>query len=818
MKLNLLSFLGAILFCIPFHSHTQNVTEVEFRVNMNYLTQTGAFNPASEFVDIAGSFNGWGEDPILLSDEDEDGIYVTFISLNIGQNVEFKARINGVWNGREEFPGGGPNRNYTVEENGIVAFWYNDEVPEDALTVDISSSAPLATIGEAIRFFDQSGGEPVEWTWTFQGGSPSNSSDQNPIVYYNSPGRYDVTLTIKKEDGRTSTKTFHQFIRVTNGEVSWWNDAVFYEIFVRSFKDSNGDGIGDFQGIIEELDYLNDGDPNTSDDLGITGIWLMPIQQSPSYHGYDVTDYWTVESDYGTNEDFKEFITEAHSRGIRVIIDYVMNHTSVEHPWFVASSNPVSKTRDRYVWEDNNPGFSGPWGQNVWHNRNGDFYYGLFWSGMPDLNFYNADVRSDLFDIAEFWLEEMNVDGFRLDAVKYLYEDGPFLENTPQTIQFLKDFRNHYKSINPEAFSVGEVWSATSAIEQYVDGEGMDYCFEFDLSYALIDAVNNGNNTFLSAQLKTVMKAYPNLQFGTFLTNHDINRIMNILGQDVTKAKLAAQLLLTIPGIPYIYYGEEIGQTGVKPDEDIRKPLQWDDSRNAGFTTGNPWRAPNSDYINNNIAAQQSSPNSLWQNYRDFIALRHQEVALRRGSYQEVATSDTRVMSFLRKFQNEQVLVVSNLEDASIIDLELNLPFSNIPAGDYTVLNLVGSGQFVVNVNALGGFEKLILDRMPPRTTYVFKIADQTTSLSERQFEHPILVFPNPVQGQLNISLEGFEAGRYEFQILNLEGKMLQQGTLTQLDPGGLHHIQLADLPSGVFWLKVLKGSRVGEVAFVVGR
>ena len=166
----------------------------------------------------------------------------------------------------------------------------------------------------------------------------------------------------------------------------WWNDEVFYEIFVRSFQDSDGDGIGDIQGIINKLDYLNDGDPNTTSDLGITGLWLMPIFPSPSYHGYDVTNYRDINPDYGTLDDFRRLLTEAHARGIKVIIDFVGNHTSDQHPWFTASTAGQSK-RDWYIWQETNPNYNGPWGQTVWHQRNNAYYYGLFWGGDARFEF-----------------------------------------------------------------------------------------------------------------------------------------------------------------------------------------------------------------------------------------------------------------------------------------------------------------------------------------------------------------------------------------------------------------------------------------------
>ncbi|MBE9472169.1 MAG: alpha-amylase, partial [Chloroflexi bacterium] len=195
----------------------------------------------------------------------------------------------------------------------------------------------------------------------------------------------------------------------------WWNDAIFYEIFVRSFYDSDGDGVGDLNGLIEKLDYLNDGDPATTDDLGVTGLWLMPISQSPSYHGYDVADYLTVDDEYGTNEDFRRLMEEAHKRDIRVIVDLVLNHTSSQHPWFQSARDDVdSPYRDFYVWSEENPGYKSPWGGQVWHRTSSGYYYGIFWEGMPDLNYDNPAVTTEMEEVIRFWLEDMGADGFRL--------------------------------------------------------------------------------------------------------------------------------------------------------------------------------------------------------------------------------------------------------------------------------------------------------------------------------------------------------------------------------------------------------------------
>ncbi|MEM9024449.1 MAG: alpha-amylase family glycosyl hydrolase, partial [Bacteroidota bacterium] len=389
--------------------HAQNTT-VQFRVDMAHQIAQGQFDPGTEFVDLAGSFNGWGSSPTVLDDADGDGIYEAALNLVVGSVHEYKGRINGNWDGREEFPGGGPNRTYVVVANDVLEWWYNDDLPPHVLAVAITASSTYEKPGATIRFADRSNGNPTSWTWQFPGGTPASSNAATPEVTYAAEGRYDVTLTVQNDSGDVETQTFSQFIRIDQQETFWWNDAVFYEIFVRSFQDSDGDGRGDFRGLIDRLDYLNDGDPTTTDDLGVTGIWLMPVQQSPSYHGYDATDYRTIENDYGTNQDFLDFMDAAHERGIRVIVDLVMNHSSSQHPWFLESVNPNSSRRDWYVWEDSNPGDIGPWGQTVWHQRNNDFFYGVFWSGMPDLNYATQEVKDEMFDIARFWLEDLNVD------------------------------------------------------------------------------------------------------------------------------------------------------------------------------------------------------------------------------------------------------------------------------------------------------------------------------------------------------------------------------------------------------------------------
>lgn len=450
----------------------------------------------------------------------------------------------------------------------------------------------------------------------------------------------------------------------------WWRDAVFYEIFVRSWADSTegplaGDGIGDFRGIIERLDYLNDGDPTTDSDLGVTGIWLMPIHPSPSYHGYDVTDYRDVNPEYGTMDDFRELVRACHERGIRVIIDLVLNHSSSEHPWFLDSIDPDSDKRDWYLWSDES--WIGPWSDQhvVWHDdhmaRAGQRYFGLFWHEMPDLNVQNPELTRELQDIGRFWLEDVGIDGFRLDAIKHLVEDGRTVENTPGTIAWLEGYESYLNQVDPDSFTVGEVWSSTEEIARYVGG-AVDSAFEFPLAYAIVDAVRDGDATALRETLAGVQRAYASPDYATFLRNHDMTRTMTELGGDPQKAVAAASIQLLLPGVPFIYYGEEIGMIGDKPDPDLRTPMQWTtDVRTAGFTTGTPWKAVPVAPGFYNVDSQQRMPGSILRSYKRLLSLRSSLPALREGSLELVDTNHDGVFAFVRATEEQRVLVIVNL-------------------------------------------------------------------------------------------------------------------------------------------------------------
>jgi glycosidase len=507
----------------------------------------------------------------------------------------------------------------------------------------------------------------------------------------------------------------------------WWSDRVFYEVFVRSFADSDGDGIGDLRGLTAHLDDLNDGDPATGGDLGITGLWLMPIAESPSYHGYDVVDYRAVERDYGTADDLKALLAAAHERGIAVILDFVINHTSRQHPWFQDSRTPGSSHADWYLWADERPPVARSDGSRVWHPDGDRYYYGYFWEGMPDLHLANPAVTGELDAIADLWLDA-GVDGFRIDAARHLFEDGKALENVPATFDWLEGFRARIKAEHPEALILGEVWDASSMAARYVDEGAVDLVFEFGLASALVTSVRSGAGGAARAALGEVADLYEPGGMATFLTNHDQKRVMTELGGDVEAAKLAAALLLTGGGTPFVYYGEEIGLSGQKPDERIRTPMRWEATGSgAGFTTGTPWEPLGDDPPGTDVATQRADPDSLWSTYRDLIALRNGDPALRSGDLVPVRSTDESIVAFLRTAPEPTggaTLVVANLADVAAGSVTLSLEEGPL-CGIATAEVIRGPGDAAApTITAAGGFEDYVPVTAPlgPREVSVVRL------------------------------------------------------------------------------------------------
>ena len=506
------------------------------------------------------------------------------------------------------------------------------------------------------------------------------------------------------------------------GGFPWWNDTVFYQVFIRSFYDSDGDGIGDLNGLIAKLDYLNDGDPATTTDLGVTGLWLMPIHPAASYHGYDVLDYYQINPQYGTLDDFKRLLTEAHQRGIRVLIDWVPNHVSAQHAWFQSALDPQSAYRDWFVWAAE-PAGSG------WHpGVNSDFYYGYFWEGMPDLNYNNPAVTAQMLEVASFWLKEIGVDGFRIDAIKYLIEDRGFVEHTPATHAWLQTFHTTYKEMNPEALMIGEIWDSSGLVADYTtSGAELDLGFDFDLAKAILWAAAYRRNTLFNDTLTRDLTVFPSGQFGTFITNHDQDRVMSVLGDDANRARTAAALLFISPGVPFVYYGEELGLLGSKPDELIRTPMQWSAATNGGFTTApRAWESLNNDYVTKNVAVQTDDPASLLSFYRHLIQLRNQHVALRIGDTVVLETGNRSVVALLRYTADEVILALVNLGKESVSDYGLTGAESPLRGGYQPVFLLESGSPAPLTVTASGGLAGYQpVPRLPPYATLILQLQPQ---------------------------------------------------------------------------------------------
>jgi glycosidase len=473
---------------------------------------------------------------------------------------------------------------------------------------------------------------------------------------------------------------------------AWTRGAVCYEVFVRSFYDSNGDGIGDLRGLTEKLDYINDGDSADTHDLGASCVWLMPVAESPSYHGYDVSDYYQVDPDYGTTDDFLKFVAAAHERGIKVLVDMVLNHSSSEHPDFQAAlRDTVSPYRKWYRFSPEPLG-KGPWGAVAWHGSpvRDEYYYGVFSSEMPDLDYHAPAVREEAKRIAEYWLRTMGVDGFRLDAVPYLVEDGDCQMGCAGTHDFLREYAEYIRGIAPDAYTVGEVWGDIDSLMPYYPDQLTSY-FGFELADSLIAVVNDGNAAGLLPGYLRLQKAVPDYRWSPILSNHDGTRSITRFGGDVERAKLAATLLLTLPGLPFVYYGEEIGMTGDKPDPRLRTPMQWSATSGVGFTSGIPWESPQPDSLTVTVAAQETDPGSLLNLYRRLIHLRKANAELATGELVPLHASDPHVVAYLRRAGDRAVLVVANLGGAPVAGITVTADGSALGSGDYAARGLLGT-------------------------------------------------------------------------------------------------------------------------------
>ena len=543
----------------------------------------------------------------------------------------------------------------------------------------------------------------------------------------------------------------------------WFKNAIIYEVPVRAFSDSNGDGIGDFRGLAEKLDYLQD--------LGITAVWLLPFFPSPlKDDGYDIADYTSVNSIYGSLEDFKEFLAAAHQRGIRVIIELIVNHTSDLHPWFQRARRAPkgSKERDFYVWSDTPEKYkeariifqdfeTSNW---TWDPIAKAYFWHRFYSHQPDLNYENPEMRSAVFDVLDFWLE-MGVDGLRLDAVPYLYErEGTNCENLPETHALLKDLRARIDEKFPNRMLLAEAnqWPEDAA-EYFGDGDECHMNFHFPLMPRLFMALRMEDNFPIVDILEQTPIIPENCQWAVFLRNHDeltlemvtdedrdymyrvyaqdpvmkINlgirrRLAPLLGNDRRQIELLNSLLLSLPGTPVLYYGDEIGMGDnvyVGDRNGVRTPMQWSSDRNAGFSRVNPQKLYlpvilDSEYHYEavNVEAQRANPNSLWYAMKRLIATRKRFQALGRGSFELLPLNNRKVLAFTRTYEEEHILVVVNFSRfVQTVELDLSAFEGVEPVEIFgqTKFPAIGDSPYFLSLSPYG-FYWLTLTRKPTLT------------------------------------------------------------------------------------------------------
>lgn len=493
----------------------------------------------------------------------------------------------------------------------------------------------------------------------------------------------------------------------------WYKNAVFYQVYIRAFFDSNGDGHGDLKGLTEKLDYLQN--------LGVDCLWLMPFYPSPlKDDGYDVADYYGIHPDYGSLDDFKQLLDAAHARGIRIIADLVVNHTSDQHPWFQAArTDRNSPYRDYYVWSDTDQKYRDAriifldtersnW---TWDPMAGQYYWHRFYSCQPDLNFDNPAVRAEMLNIMKFWLD-MGLDGFRVDAVPYLFErEGTNCENLPETHAFLKEMRRLIDEHYPDRILLCEANQWPHDVRDYF-GEGDEFhlAFHFPLMPRLFMALRQENISPIRWALENTPPIPENCQWCIFLRNHDeltlemvteeerqwmweqyapeprmrINlgirrRLAPLLDNDHCKIKVANSLLFTLPGSPIIYYGDEIGMGDDiwQPDRNgVRTPMQWDSTPTAGFTTGQPYAPlPTGDYAPQhvNVTDQMRNPASLFHALQQMISIRKKHPAFGKGQFQWLDCGTKQVAAYLRFDHQERLAILNNLGHTAT---RVNIPIS----------------------------------------------------------------------------------------------------------------------------------------------
>ena len=512
-------------------------------------------------------------------------------------------------------------------------------------------------------------------------------------------------------------------------EKKWWQSSVVYQIYPRSFQDSNGDGIGDIPGITSRLEYIRD--------LGADVIWLSPVYQSPNDdNGYDISDYRAIMTEFGTMEDYDRMLEKAHSLGLKIVMDLVVNHTSDEHAWFMDSrSSKDSPYRDYYIWKDGKDGkapsnMGSAFGGSAWelNQKSGMYYMHLFTKKQPDLNWENPKVRDEVFDMMTWWLDK-GIDGFRMDVISLISKDQSFpdypadatgyshhryVANGPRVHEFLQEMNRRVLS-RYDIMTVGETAGVTlEEAKKYasLDGSELNMVFQFEHMGADGDPVTDKwtDAPLYLPKLKEILtrweKGLEGIAWNSlYWDNHDQPRIVSRWGNDapeyrVLSAKMLALCLHMMQGTPYVYQGEELGMTNypwkdvsefqdvdswnnynelvgkgimtpeagfralkAKSRDNARTPMQWDDSPQAGFTTGTPWMQVNPNYTEINAAAQTGDPDSVFSFYKELIRLRHEMEVIVYGSYDLLLPEDENLYVYTRTYGDEKLLIVCNFSE-----------------------------------------------------------------------------------------------------------------------------------------------------------
>jgi maltose alpha-D-glucosyltransferase/alpha-amylase len=544
----------------------------------------------------------------------------------------------------------------------------------------------------------------------------------------------------------------------------WFKDAVFYEIYVRGFYDSNADGIGDFRGLTEKLDYLQW--------LGIDCIWLLPMYASPLRDGgYDIADYYAMLPEYGTLEDFKTFLEESHARGIRVITDLVVNHTSDSHPWFQeARRSPTSPKRDWYVWSEDPHKYSeariiftdtehSNW---TWDEEAQAFYWHRFFSHQPDLNYDNPEVRQAILDVVSFWLD-LGIDGFRVDAVPYLIErEGTNCENLPETHDVLKELRAHVEANYPNVLLLGEAnqWPE-DVVEYFGDGDEFHMNYHFPIMPRLFMALRQEDRRPIVEILERTPGIPENCQWGMFLRNHDeltlemvtdeerdylyneyakdrrmrLNvgirrRLAPLMDNSRRRIELLHGLLLSLPGSPFLYYGDEIGMGDniyLGDRDGVRTPMQWSADRNAGFSRADFERLyfpvinnPVYGYQSVNVESQQRYDSSLLNWMRLMIHLRKEHRLFGRGRMAFLKPENRKIFAFTREYEDETALCIFNLSQvAQPVELDLADYTGRTPVEmlGRTAFPQIREGTYQLALAPFGFYWFMLEENAPPQQT-----------------------------------------------------------------------------------------------------